>query len=129
MFQNRASYELFRSFSASLLGPASHGDGRRASPARTAWNAVNRAPLRVFQGNLARPGPNHHLARLEGATRADPDESGLVRLYLRGKYGRGALPRVVDAAEAAGFTVTDLSITEPTLETVFITLTGKDLRE
>jgi len=41
----------------------------------------------------------------------------------------GVLPRVVDAAEAAGFTVTDLSINEPTLETVFITLTGKDLRE
>ena len=28
-----------------------------------------------------------------------------------------------------GFDVTDLSATEPTLETVFINLTGKDLRE
>jgi len=28
-----------------------------------------------------------------------------------------------------GFTVRDLSVDEPTLETVFINLTGKDLRE
>jgi ABC-2 type transport system ATP-binding protein len=35
----------------------------------------------------------------------------------------------VNEAERAGYRVTDLSIAEPTLETVFITLTGKDLRE
>ena len=32
-------------------------------------------------------------------------------------------------AERNGFVVTDLSVTETTLETVFINLTGKDLRE
>src|SRR6266540_3783671 len=63
------------------------------------------------------------LARMAGATHADAAD-GEVRVYLRGVSG--VLPRVVDAAEAAGFTVTDLSINEPTLETVFITLTGKD---
>jgi ABC-2 type transport system ATP-binding protein len=36
---------------------------------------------------------------------------------------------VVAVAEREGYTVTDLSIAEPTLETVFITLTGKDLRD
>jgi len=36
---------------------------------------------------------------------------------------------VVAEAEAGGFHVTDLSVSAPTLETVFITLTGKDLRE
>ena len=41
----------------------------------------------------------------------------------------GVLPAIVTAADDAGFTVTDLSVTEPTLETVFIDLTGKDLRE
>src|SRR5262245_52193809 len=41
----------------------------------------------------------------------------------------GLLPRVIDAAEAGGFTVQDVSIDEPTLETVFINLTGKELRE
>jgi ABC-2 type transport system ATP-binding protein len=66
------------------------------------------------------------LGRMEGATHADAVD-GEVRLYLRGVPG--ALPRVIDAADTAGFNVTDLSITEPTLETVFITLTGKDLRE
>ena len=42
---------------------------------------------------------------------------------------RACCPKVVDAAERHGFTVSDLSSTEPTLETVFINLTGKDLRE
>jgi ABC-2 type transport system ATP-binding protein len=42
---------------------------------------------------------------------------------------RGVLPAIIDAAERHGFTVSDLSSTEPTLETVFINLTGKDLRE
>jgi ABC-2 type transport system ATP-binding protein len=50
-----------------------------------------------------------------------------VRLGVKGS--RGVLPQVVQAAERAGITVTDLSISEPTLETVFISLTGKDLRE
>ena len=50
-----------------------------------------------------------------------------MRLYVQG--ADGALPRVIAAAEGAGVTVTDLQVREPTLETVFITLTGKDLRE
>jgi ABC-2 type transport system ATP-binding protein len=39
------------------------------------------------------------------------------------------VPRVVDATESAGFDVVDLRVSETTLETVFITLTGKELRE
>lgn len=39
------------------------------------------------------------------------------------------LPRVLAAAALVGVTITDLSIEETTLETVFINLTGKDLRE
>lgn len=52
---------------------------------------------------------------------------GVVRLGVREIHG--VLPAIVDAAERHGFTVSDLSSTEPTLETVFINLTGKDLRE
>lgn len=52
---------------------------------------------------------------------------GAVRLGTHGT--KGLLPAVVSAAEGGGFTVTDLSITEPTLETVFINLTGKELRD
>jgi ABC-2 type transport system ATP-binding protein len=36
---------------------------------------------------------------------------------------------VVEAAEAGGFSLADLSVAEPTLETVFIGLTGKELRD
>ena len=39
------------------------------------------------------------------------------------------VPRIVLAAERAGFDILDLSIAEPSLETVFINLTGKELRE
>src|SRR5262245_55448057 len=60
-----------------------------------------------------------------GATAIVMDHT--VRLGVKGS--EGVLPAVVQAADRAGFNVTDLSITEPTLETVFINLTGKDLRE
>jgi ABC-2 type transport system ATP-binding protein len=42
---------------------------------------------------------------------------------------QGVLPVVFSVAEHNGFEVSDLSVAEPTLETVFINLTGKDLRE
>jgi ABC-2 type transport system ATP-binding protein len=39
------------------------------------------------------------------------------------------VPRVVNVAEAAQIEIIDLTVAEPTLETVFISLTGKELRE
>jgi ABC-2 type transport system ATP-binding protein len=39
------------------------------------------------------------------------------------------LPRVLGAAESGGFEVADLSVAAPSLETVFISLTGKELRD
>jgi ABC-2 type transport system ATP-binding protein len=39
------------------------------------------------------------------------------------------VPRIVSAAEKGGYEINDLSIAEPTLETVFINLTGKELRD
>ena len=39
------------------------------------------------------------------------------------------IPRIVLAAERAGFDLVDVSVAEPTLETVFIDLTGKELRD
>lgn len=65
-------------------------------------------------------------ARLEGLTRTRLIPDG-VELQIRGS-GR-LVPRIVEAAEAAGFSLADLSVAEPTLETVFIGLTGKDLRD
>jgi len=65
-------------------------------------------------------------AKVTGATGSSRVD-GTIHLNVKGTTG--VLPQVVAAADAGGFTVTDLSVTEPTLETVFINLTGKDLRD
>jgi ABC-2 type transport system ATP-binding protein len=67
-----------------------------------------------------------HLEGLDGATGTTVLD-GVVRLNLRGSGG--VLARIVAHAEAGRFRLTDLSVAEPTLETVFISLTGKELRE
>ena len=65
-------------------------------------------------------------ADVPGATQATRVDSTVV---VEVQAQTGVLPLVFSAAERHGFEVSDLSITEPTLETVFINLTGKDLRE
>jgi ABC-2 type transport system ATP-binding protein len=50
-----------------------------------------------------------------------------IELHVKG--AKGMLPKIVGAAEAGGFEVADLSMSEPSLETVFINLTGKELRD
>ncbi len=57
-----------------------------------------------------------------------------TRLYAGGlelQIGKtdNLLSKIVAAADDAGSEVTNVSISEPTLETVFITYTGRDLRE
>jgi ABC-2 type transport system ATP-binding protein len=52
---------------------------------------------------------------------------GGVELHVR--EAERLVPRVVNAAEDAGFDLADLSVAEPSLETVFISLTGKELRD
>ena len=73
--------------------------------------------------------PDALAARLSqelGAARARVVEGG-VELHVKGV--ERLVPRVVDAAESGGFDVVDLSVSEPSLETVFINLTGKELRD
>jgi ABC-2 type transport system ATP-binding protein len=67
-----------------------------------------------------------HLKTFDGVSSSQVLD-GAVLIALRGRTG--LVPRVVDFVEAGGFTVSDLSVSEPTLETVFIKLTGKELRE
>ena len=43
--------------------------------------------------------------------------------------GPDARPTIITHADRRGFEVTDVGMTETTLETVFINLTGRDLRE
>ena len=60
---------------------------------------------------------------IESVTRVDP------HLILATKAQQGLLPTVLGIADAHDFAVSDVSVSEPSLETVFINLTGKDLRE
>jgi ABC-2 type transport system ATP-binding protein len=55
------------------------------------------------------------------------EDGGGVELHVKGN--ERIVPRVVTAAESGGYELVDLSVSEPSLETVFISLTGKGLRE
>ena len=67
------------------------------------------------------------LARdVSGITRTRTAENTL-QLHVTGSDH--LVPRIVTAAERGGFDIVDLSIAEPSLETVFINLTGKELRD
>ena len=50
-----------------------------------------------------------------------------VQLHMKGNDR--LVPSIVLAAERGGFDLVDVSISEPSLETVFINLTGKELRD
>jgi ABC-2 type transport system ATP-binding protein len=63
---------------------------------------------------------------IPGVTRARVIDGG-VELHV--SEVERLVPRVVNAAEDAGFDLADLSVSEPSLETVFISLTGKELRD
>jgi len=68
-----------------------------------------------------------HLATIEGAAGARSLDDGSVVLQL--DTGDGALGKVIAAAERGGLRLTDVALSETNLETVFINLTGRDLRE
>lgn len=68
--------------------------------------------------------------QLPQVTQAEITATGLrvfARSGVNGEATGGLLPRIVETASPAG--LRDLSMTEPSLETVFIRLTGRDLRE
>ena len=64
-----------------------------------------------------------HVEGVDGATVHD----GSVQVAVRGTDR--VLVRVIAAAEDAGYVVRDVQVAPPTLETVFINLTGKELRD
>jgi ABC-2 type transport system ATP-binding protein len=65
-------------------------------------------------------------ADVPGVTRTRVAD-GRLQLHVQG--GDGLVPKLVLAAERHGFDLVDVSVTEPSLETVFINLTGRELRE
>jgi ABC-2 type transport system ATP-binding protein len=75
----------------------------------------------VTRSRLTDPGP--------GQAGTDQHGRGLhgVELHVQGR--ERLIPRIVLAAETGGFDLADLSVAEPSLETVFINLTGKELRD
>jgi ABC-2 type transport system ATP-binding protein len=74
---------------------------------------------------------NDGLEPVVAALKARPDvdsaEATADGLRVMAASSDGLLPDIVQAA--ARFGLRDLAITEPSLETVFIQLTGRDLRE
>ncbi|MGO8722553.1 MAG: ATP-binding cassette domain-containing protein [Acidimicrobiales bacterium] len=81
--------------------------------------------------NIKTTGDPHLLAEVltkdvEGVTRTREVAGGLE---IDVKGSDRIVPRIVNSAEAAGFYVVELSVAEPSLETVFISLTGKELRD
>jgi ABC-2 type transport system ATP-binding protein len=63
---------------------------------------------------------------IDGVTRTRATGDSL-EMHIRG--ANGFVARIVTTAETAGFHVNDLSVAEPSLEDVFIGLTGKELRD
>jgi len=63
---------------------------------------------------------------VDGVTRTRVTD-GVVQLHMKGNDR--LVPSIVLAAERGGFDLVDVSISEPSLETVFINLTGKELRD
>jgi ABC-2 type transport system ATP-binding protein len=61
-----------------------------------------------------------------GVTKTRQTENGLE---LHVASGDRLLARVIATAEAGDFEIADISVAEPSLETVFINLTGKELRD
>ncbi len=64
--------------------------------------------------------------QLEGVTRTRVDD-GAAEVHVAGS--QKPLPQIIRIAEGGGLEILDLSVAEPSLETVFINLTGKDLRD
>ena len=83
--------------------------------------------IRITSPDPARvPDLARHLEHFGGVQTVTASD-GLVRVYLRGEHG--GLARLIAHVDTGGFDVSDIGITEPTLEAVFINLTGTDLRD
>jgi ABC-2 type transport system ATP-binding protein len=131
-----------------------HGDGQtimmNTHYMEEADNLCSRVAI-IDHGHLLALGSPAELKRTVGADtilklRTDGDADALLlrlkevegvdsgsvvdgEVMIAARAADGLLPRLIQIAEAGGFDVRDVSVAEPTLETVFINLTGKELRE
>ena len=67
------------------------------------------------------------IAAIPGIAKVVPMERG-VQAHVRGS-SRGIVAQIFSATDHHGIDVTDVAVSEPSLETVFIALTGKELRD
>ena len=86
---------------------------------------AGRMVIVTASGDLAHLGD----ALVAGVDGVSSSRVGDGRIHLAVDASSGLLPRIIAVAEESGHEVYDLSVTEPTLESVFIHLTGRDLRE
>jgi ABC-2 type transport system ATP-binding protein len=61
---------------------------------------------------------------LDGVSNAE-GRGPLLRVFSR--RGGQIIPAIIDAGEAVGLTVRDIHLSRPSLETLFISLTGRKL--
>jgi ABC-2 type transport system ATP-binding protein len=66
------------------------------------------------------------LCAIPGVRKAEPNARG-IRLYA--DSATGLVPKIVPVVSGTGAELRDIDVSEPTLETVFIKLTGRELRE
>jgi ABC-2 type transport system ATP-binding protein len=67
------------------------------------------------------------LRQMQGVTEAKQEPSGGVDLYA--DRGGTLIPHIVNASAAAGATIHDVHISEPSLENLFLHHTGRSLRQ
>jgi len=99
-----------------VAGPSNPGTGTSSPSTST---TADLGALEDLGADLA--------SRLGGVQRTRVAGPATVELHVSRRDR--LLPSVLSAAEQAGLEVADLSVAEPSLETVFIALTGKELRD
>jgi ABC-2 type transport system ATP-binding protein len=88
------------------------------------------SPTRGATVTLKAGGDRPRLLRLLGAldgVTVETENEGVVRIHLA--TADRSLPKTIASADRCGFALTDVSVDHATLETVFINLTGRALRE
>jgi len=61
---------------------------------------------------------------IDGITKVEANDG---QLRVHSDRGGQTLPALIEAAESAGRTVTDIHLLQPSLETLFVSLTGRKL--
>jgi ABC-2 type transport system ATP-binding protein len=81
---------------------------------------------KIYDLRMKNAGDSAVMNRLKAVPGVTSVEQTATALRVFSNQGDGLLPRIV---EVAGDNLRDISVHEPSLETVFIKLTGRDLRE